>query len=805
MDSIKRTMIEQHFYETCEDVQLTQSERILCITTSKIFEKTENIFDEVDEKNYENLLFLLKVSKKISDWLVDENESTITFKKKKEILFHMISEEGISLMIICFYLYVGKFTNEIEGFIYLKKKNKLNSKFKSSLLRYLKFFSNLLNLSSIPRIMNFGIKNLKIKKKKNEFKIMKPILFIYQNEYLKHTLNLNQIEEKDFIELKPSQLNEYLNLDSGDFQIELYFTDRNEIKKIFRFTYSTIFINQKFELNILNNQFDQLDQNTQILNLYLNFSQLNTQSKDIEDYKNNLLFYLNSSIIFKKNNLIDYQLNKKRKLEINKQSTLTITDSSPIKKIKPNIPILKFENEKTTHSLVKVSSKTKEIFSTKDSKISITSIPQEEQQIPPQQPIQTSIPPSISIPISTSITPLIPVGPPPLPPPPSSPPKYLKNETKRSKKKVHWKPIKIINKESIWNGNENEDFDNLKSNFELIKKEEKMKKGIKMKEIPTNDIQTNLVLSLNRIRNIEILLKQFRYLSSSKEDLIEIISNLNDKNIHSFENFEALKKIKPTNEEVLKFRKEEGENIKINNDIEYFLFQISKINKFEQKFKFLEIIFILKENDSFLKLEGKIKNQMNLFKDIKNSKKLKKIFELILSSGNILNTTNNNKLVKGFKLDFLNQLKNIKLNQTFNFLDFIIFKSENNNFDDFFLEFENNQSSIIFIFEINNEILKYEEYIQFFNKELKTQNEYESNVIKILESFKIILIEKYTILKNLLNQLNEIYLNDILNYFSEDDCSDEEFLKILFNFIREFKISKKLGKYKRLKKYLSNE
>jgi hypothetical protein len=38
--------------------------------------------DEINEKNYENLIFLLETSKRISDWLK---------KEKNEVVFHLLS------------------------------------------------------------------------------------------------------------------------------------------------------------------------------------------------------------------------------------------------------------------------------------------------------------------------------------------------------------------------------------------------------------------------------------------------------------------------------------------------------------------------------------------------------------------------------------------------------------------------------------------------------------------------------------------------------------------------------------------
>jgi hypothetical protein len=38
--------------------------------------------DEINEKNYENLIFLLETSKRISDWLK---------KEENEVVFHLLS------------------------------------------------------------------------------------------------------------------------------------------------------------------------------------------------------------------------------------------------------------------------------------------------------------------------------------------------------------------------------------------------------------------------------------------------------------------------------------------------------------------------------------------------------------------------------------------------------------------------------------------------------------------------------------------------------------------------------------------
>jgi hypothetical protein len=46
--------------------------------------------DEINEKNYENLIFLLEISKKISDWLkIEENE----------VIFHLLSVKRIKIKV----------------------------------------------------------------------------------------------------------------------------------------------------------------------------------------------------------------------------------------------------------------------------------------------------------------------------------------------------------------------------------------------------------------------------------------------------------------------------------------------------------------------------------------------------------------------------------------------------------------------------------------------------------------------------------------------------------------------------------
>jgi hypothetical protein len=288
-------------------------------------------------------------------------------------------------------------------------------------------------------------------------------------------------------------------------------------------------------------------------------------------------------------------------------------------------------------------------------------------------------------------------------------------------------------------------------------------------------------------------MKQFRFLSSPESDLIEIISQLNYKNLTN-ERMMALKNMVPTKEEMEELKRNEN---KIENKIDSFCFEISKIKKLEEKMKILESILFLenKSNDP----SGRMKIQIDFYKEIVSNSKLKRIFELILSIGNSLN----NMQSKGFQFDFLKQLKDIKTNDgRTDLLDFIIFKSESEGIDDFFEDFKQDYKNLIFVQQVEEEMNKFQSIESFFHSLKINIDSHEKRQSELIEKYQRISSEIVQKITKEWNELNDSF-HSVLKYFGEDiqttSFSEKEFFKILFNFFNEFKMSKKLGKYKKLK------
>jgi hypothetical protein len=288
-------------------------------------------------------------------------------------------------------------------------------------------------------------------------------------------------------------------------------------------------------------------------------------------------------------------------------------------------------------------------------------------------------------------------------------------------------------------------------------------------------------------------MKQFRFLSSPESDLIEIISQLKFKNLTN-ERMIALKNMIPTKEEMEELKRNEK---KIETKIDSFCFEISKIRKLEEKMKILDSILFLenKSNDP----SEKMKIQIDFYQQIVSSSKLKRIFELILSIGNSLNNVES----KGFHFDFLKQLKDIKTNDgKTDLLDFIIFKSEFEEIDDFFEDFKQDYKNLIFIQQVEEEMNKYKAIEIFFHSLAKESLQHEKRQFELIEKYQSISSEMVEKISKKWIELNESF-HCVLKYFGEDiqttSFSEKEFFQILFNFFNEFKMSKKLGKYKKLK------
>lgn len=269
------------------------------------------------------------------------------------------------------------------------------------------------------------------------------------------------------------------------------------------------------------------------------------------------------------------------------------------------------------------------------------------------------------------------VPPPPAPPAPVPPPA----PSGKSNRKIpivpgaplpmlNWIPIhsagrtvfKEINDEKIY---KEFDFTDFEEAFRLKEFKSSNKMQEKFQRIREKHAKRISFIETNRAKNLVITLRK---IPLNVEELMEHIDRC-DKGIMPDESAELLLNFIPTKQE-LKLLAENAEQYSNFGEAEQYMFQLARLDRYEQKLRLMAFMGIYDELIASIKPE--IKYLTIGSKSVVNSTKLKKVFELILAFGNYMNSSRRGSAY-GFRLDSLDRLTFVKsTNRSFTFVNYLV-------------------------------------------------------------------------------------------------------------------------------------
>lgn len=233
--------------------------------------------------------------------------------------------------------------------------------------------------------------------------------------------------------------------------------------------------------------------------------------------------------------------------------------------------------------------------------------------------------------------------------------------------------------------------------FDLF--EELFKTGNGQKVVLKNDSPSTMKKMIKKNENLTLLEAQRqRNLAISRRkiemNINDVVKSINNLDLISLpiEQIDILLHFIPTDVEHKAFTKylDQGKNIKNLSEEDQFLFALSKVERLQQKLNIMS--FIANFNDTYRNLLPQINAVSSASYSIKQSKKLKKILEVVLAFGNYMNSSKRGP-VYGFKLQSLESLLETKTaDKKQTLLNFIV-----QTINDRFKDIKNFDSELTFI------------------------------------------------------------------------------------------------------------
>ncbi|XP_021359852.1 delphilin-like isoform X2 [Mizuhopecten yessoensis] len=260
-------------------------------------------------------------------------------------------------------------------------------------------------------------------------------------------------------------------------------------------------------------------------------------------------------------------------------------------------------------------------------------------------------------PASKSLPPPPPVAPPPPPlPPPPPPPPGVQNGTpshqsaaggKMNVKRINWDKLDQTKVENtIWEQLGENDLEDVVKYLEL---EQHFSTGATKQKI-SEKRQEVFVLNAKKAYNISILLGHVKMnVNQMKQALFQM-----DEDILTYELLRQLLAFAPNHQEMEKYDCFDGDLDDLSKP-DRFAYEMSRVPGYEQRLKAL--IFKGNFNEKIAEMKENLQNIRKASAELRHSRKLAKILELILAMGNYMNKGNNRVGgAAGFRISFLAQL-----------------------------------------------------------------------------------------------------------------------------------------------------
>jgi hypothetical protein len=676
--------------------------------------------------HFEDLMYLCHLASKIHKWM-SHNEN-------RQVLVHCPQNaEYVGLLLTCYKLYTGEISLTQE-----KSKGSF-----PSIWRYKKFFYHVLKTPIL------ATKPLTITKINfQDYVPVHPLVTLKQS-------NISKFSSCKNWESDPN--GEYrIDVENctmlGDFILNFY---ENKIL-MFRFTFNTIMIPEK--TNFLRVKRDQLD----IMNGKTIPETFALKLWFIEN-PNDPKYKLDLEELFSKSP----QYVKRREVEVPKEkevpSAFSFFGNGLIAELKKKFfkdtQPKEIKKEETASPKRKLSNP--EVPTTKEQKV-------EEVVFCP--PIDIPMPP-----------PMIPrIAPPPPPGLNLTPLKQKLIAKKSNLKSLHWTPLSGDVGKSLWSGIEPDQtkVDSVQLE-QLFTSKPTTPRGTPQKGLLSPRGSEPVILSMNRARQIEIVIRQFKYLENPLQDIPKCIESLNLVGLTT-EKVNGLMIMAPTLEEV--------ENIHHNKNpdltmADLIVVAISKVPRYNDKLRSMQYMLYL-QNIEMNDVSAFMQTKSEALVQLRESKKWSKVLEMVLVIGNILNSGKKHGNARGFKLEILPVLTHTKsVDGKSNLMDFLVDCCKKEGIQMFYAELSGiDAGSKVTLDEIENEVRKLKEMNSHLQKEIKLEsNETLVTLAGICECRSIKALCDLSALKDL--------YEDVLEYFGESMQKDSDFFTIIRNFIREFKSS----------------
>lgn len=304
------------------------------------------------------------------------------------------------------------------------------------------------------------------------------------------------------------------------------------------------------------------------------------------------------------------------------------------------------------------------------------------------------------------------------------------------------------------------------------------------------ECQKQSIVSLNRARNIEIMLSQFKDFSNPSKDFTELIESLDDSKL-SISRLHTLMKCAPTEEEEKMLLAYKG-NVSDLSKIDALLLSIAKISRFRENLTTLD--YLLQFDDYVTDLDGLIQLKYDACQQLMKSKKFTRVLEIILAIGNTLNrgTTGN---ACGFKLDVLNSLGTTKSSDgkttLLHFLSSIAIKEMDSS--SFRRELSQvGPASKISSSQVQEQFETIKQQLNHFRKEIeyyKTSNNYQA--LTKLAKFYDLANAKFEKLSSKLQKLDQVLQKTLIHYGEDakDNKKKDEIFQIVSDFCDQFSVT----------------
>ncbi|XP_059156490.1 delphilin-like [Physella acuta] len=247
--------------------------------------------------------------------------------------------------------------------------------------------------------------------------------------------------------------------------------------------------------------------------------------------------------------------------------------------------------------------------------------------------------------------PLVEKLPPPPPPPPLKPNFFEENTNRMSVKRINWE--KLDNKSvhnTIWEKLNENDLSEVIRYLEL-------ETQFSIKPSQQRDIEKRkeiLIMDQKKAYNISILLG---HLKMSVADIKKALYRI-DENVLTPELLRQLLAFAPNEYEIGQYKQFSGDLSRLTKP-DQFAYQMSLVGNYEERLK--SLLFKANFKEKCQELQEHLQDILKASSELKNSKKLARLLEIILAMGNYMNKGNNRiGQAAGFRITFLKQLDTTK-------------------------------------------------------------------------------------------------------------------------------------------------